>query len=247
MAKYLITPSAAADGKLHITGSLARHLGQVLRVRTGEILHFTDGEATEYEAAVESTAKDTVTLDIINAGPVTGELPFDIWLLQGIAKGEKMDFIVQKTVELGVSHILPLETEHTVVKLKGKGEEKARRWQKIAAAAAEQSGRGRLPVVHTPRTLPEALADTAALGRLVFLWEKEKQGQLRQALASFRGEPLRLLIGPEGGFSDTEADLALAGGGFPVTLGPRILRTETASIAVLGAIGYALGDWGRAT
>ena len=244
MAKYFISSEAVVKGEIRVTGELARHLGQVLRVKIGETLAFSDGEQKEYTAAVQAVEKVGLVMKILSEGPIRSEPPLDIWLLQGIAKGEKMDFIVQKAVELGVSHIVPLETDNTVVKIKGKGKEKVERWQKIASAAAEQCGRGRIPAIHSPQSLPQAFEEMAEDALCLFLWERENKGHMRDALAQYRRGPLVLLIGPEGGFSPAEADLVLSKGAYPISLGPRILRTETASIAALGAIGYALGDWG---
>ncbi len=245
MAKYFISPAAVGEGMIHIEGDLARHLGQVLRVKPGEILRFSDGVGKEYAGAVLSLEKNEIKIEICSEGPLSGEPPLDIWLLQGIAKGEKMDFIVQKAVELGVGRILPLETANTVVKVKGKGKDKAGRWQKIAAAAAEQCGRGRIPAVLPPQSLEQAINELPEKALLLFLWEKATKGHMRDALAKNPGGPLILLIGPEGGFSPEEAEFVIAKGGFPISLGPRILRTETASIAALGALGYAVGDWGE--
>ncbi len=242
MAKYFVPPLDPGERQIAVTGELAHHLGQVLRVQLGARLRFSDGESREYEGTVVSVEKGRVLADIIASGPLSGEPPLRLLLLQGIAKGERMDFMVHKGVELGVAEILPLETAFTVVKTKGKEEEKRQRWQKIAAAAAEQCGRGRIPKVRRPLSLAQALDDIAG-ARLVFCWEKEGRGSLEQALKGHHGEDIALLIGPEGGFSGEEAAEILARGGHGVRLGPRILRTETAAVAALAAICYALGSW----
>jgi 16S rRNA (uracil1498-N3)-methyltransferase len=200
-----------------------RYLGRVLRLRAGDTVNVFNGEDGEWAATIGRFGKDRVTLSLRDAVANSGESELQIHLVQGISRGERMDFVVQKATELGVARISPVLTHHGVVKLAGQRAEKRRiHWQRVAESACEQSGRVRPPAIDSPLPLNEwANKPLAAVGT--------------------PEDGLCLLIGPEGGFSDREYDDAKLAGFEAVALGPRILRTETAAVA---AIAIAQSRWG---
>ncbi len=229
------------DAELVVEGDRARYLGRVLRLRVGDEITVFNGEGPEWSATIGAMTKNTATLHIGDAHEAGTESPLKIHLVQGISRGERMDFVVQKATELGVKRITPVLTEYGVVKLDEARREKRRdHWQSVAAAACEQSGRTRLPLIDTPTALKTWFASKPA----------EIDAELiltpgaTSSLASI-GTPrtkICLLIGPEGGFSETEYEDAAISGFTAVSLGPRVLRTETAAVAALSVLQSRWGD-----
>jgi 16S rRNA (uracil1498-N3)-methyltransferase len=239
-------PGPLIAGRRHtIDGDAANHIARVLRLRQGDPLTLFDGRGGEYAARVEECRKGAVIVSVDEPSPVARESPLPIVLAQGISRGERMDWVVQKATELGVTRIVPVLTERSVVKLDAKQAERKRlHWQAIAVAACEQSGRDRIPGVDAPLTLTEFLgqdflgeSDTRATRVLL-----SPTGSLRVADLLRTEAGLVVVIGPEGGLADAEQRAALAAGFDAVRLGPRVLRTETAAIAALTLLQHQFGD-----
>jgi len=220
-----------------IEGNQARHLS-VLRVKTGEIITAFDGLGYKYDCKILQINKKNFIAERLSKAPYSVESPISITLAQGIAKGEKMDFIIQKATELGVNKIIPLITGRSQVRHTVKIE----RWRKIALSAAEQSCRGKAPDIDEPVSL-KVFLEGRHMG--IIFYEEETGKHLKQTLKDFKdSQKITLLIGPEGGFSKEEVNAAIEKGFQSASLGPRILRTETAAITAIGIIQYELGDAG---
>lgn len=236
--RFFIAPEQVRGGRITVAGEDARHITAVLRMRPGDELVLCDGQGTEYRARIATAGKKEVVADILGtvrrerAGP-------RIVLGQGLPKADKMDWIAQKTTELGVSSIVPLVTERTIVRIRDE-EKRIGRWRKIAREAAMQSDRPDIPAVEAICRFKDFLRTPHSEPRTLLLlpWE-ESTTPIREILrAQTDVRDITVLIGPEGGFSSSEAELAKGKGFHAVSLGPNILRTETAAIAVLGMIGY---------
>lgn len=228
------------DGKGLITGDEARHLLRVHRVRIGEHISVS-WQGAPFDAVVGGTQADAVEVSVLReTHPVEPEL--SVRLLPAVLKGDKLDLVIQKSVELGVSSIQPVHCERSIVPL-SKSRERADRYARIAVEAAKQSGRTRVPEVAAGEPLLRALADAPPGLRLI---AHESGGvDLGAVLAGNEGvSSVTLAVGPEGGFTQMEIEQAVASGYIPVGLGPRILRAETASLALLAIIMYQLGDIG---
>jgi len=219
------------------------HLTRVLRLDAGAPITLFDGTGGEYSATLARDGKK-VWARVGEFAAGERESPLDITLLQGIARGERMDLIVQKATELGISRIVPVLAERSVVKADAKQRERKREhWQAIAIAACEQCGRNRVPVVGDPRSLGDAIAELSAESARCLL-SADGAETLPSFAARTRGQPLVLLIGPEGGTADNEDRYARANGFVACRLGPRILRTETAGLAALATLQAIAGDFG---
>ena len=227
--------------EVRLPDQAGEHVARVLRLDRGAPLILFNGDGCEFDATLASLAKHAVTAQIQSVREVDRESPLKLTLAQGIARGEKMDWILQKATELGVARIVPIVTERTEVKL---DEERTGRrmahWTQVVAGACEQSGRTRLPALEAPQRMDRwlaALADTAAL-RLALLPEGDVT--LRQFPQMENGAILA--VGPEGGFSENDIALLKQVGFHGLRLGPRILRTETAGLAALAALQAMAGD-----
>lgn len=234
--------------KLQIVGGDARHISKVLRMQIGDKLQVVSDDGITALAEVESITADCVLVRCLETLAELHEPRVKITLAQGLAKGEKMDFIFQKAVELGATSLVPVAMDHSVVRLDGaKAEKKVERWQKIAEAAAKQSKRDLIPRVQAVQTIAQLMASNTCGTKLV-AYECEDRRSLKEALqdAEKAGgiKELLLIIGPEGGISPKELELAVAAGAVPVSLGKRILRAETAGIVAMSAIFYETGDLG---
>ncbi len=237
--------------RLTLGGDDFHHIRDVLRFKPGDELVVCDGARTDLRCRIVIFAADSVELAITGRQANQTEPPYQAVLYQGLAKGDKMDTIIQKAVELGAARIVPVLCERSVVRLDERDvPKKLQRWNKIAAEAAKQCGRGMLPEVSAPLSFKAAVAEAAKADIRMIPWENERQCGLREWLESKNivkpdaPNPLiSLLIGPEGGFSADEATLAISEGIQPVTLGRRILRTETAGTAVLAMLIYRFNDF----
>lgn len=244
MYQFFVEPSQIQDKKIIITGSDVNHIKNVLRMKPGEEIAVSNGiDGREYRCGIEAFAEDTVvcTLRFIKEEGV--ELPSPIYLFQALPKADKMELIVQKAVELGVHEIIPVAAKRCVVKLdEKKAAGKASRWQGIAEAAAKQSKRGVIPVVRSPLSFQEAVNLAGDMDvRLIPYELAEDMAHTRSVIEAVKpGQSIAVFIGPEGGFEENEVAEALAAGIEPVTLGKRILRTETAGLAVLSWLMYHL-------
>jgi 16S rRNA (uracil1498-N3)-methyltransferase len=240
LKRLYVAERLAAGAELRLGEEAARYLGRVLRLRAGETVHVFNGDDGEWSATISKFGKDRVTLSVHEAVSNTAEPQLRIHLVQGISRGERMDFVVQKATELGVDRITPVLTAHGAVKLDDKRADKRRaHWRRVAESACEQSGRVNPPQVDVPLPLNDWLG-LAAAGAATRLILSPGAGRSLTNIAAPSGE-LCLLIGPEGGFSEREYDDARVSGFEAVTLGPRILRTETAAVA---ALAIAQGLWG---
>lgn len=235
----LYVPVPLASGAIvPLQGERAHYLRTVLRLKSGVELAVFDGSGGEYAARIGRVEREAICLEIGAHRPTDRESPLETHLGLGIARGERMDFAIQKAVELGVRSITPLFTERCVVRLTGdRRRQRWEHWRGIAVAACEQCGRNRPPQIEEPRPLDEWLA--TARGLKIFLDPEAPQG-LRDL--EFAGTEVSLLSGPEGGFGPTERERARAAGFLSLRLGPRILRAETAALAALTAIQAQWGD-----
>ena len=234
-------PGPLTAGRRHtLDGDAANHIARVLRLRQGDPLTLFDGRGGECAARVEEFRKGAVIVSVDEPSPVARESSLPITLAQGISRGERMDWVVQKATELGVTRIIPVLTERSVVRLDAKQAERKRlHWQAIAVAACEQSGRDRIPGVDAPLTMAEFPGKADSRATRVLL---SPAGSLRVADLPRSEGGIVVLIGPEGGLTDAEQRAALAAGFVAVRLGPRVLRTETAAVAALTLLQYQFGD-----
>ena len=231
---YCPTPLATGLA-LSLPAGAARHV-QVLRLQPGDVITLFNGEGGEFDATVTRMGRSDVDVEVGAHHAVEREADRAVHLLAGITANERMDWLVEKATELGVASITPLVAERSVLKLKGeRAEKKLVHWQGVAVAAAEQCGRNRVPTVHPALTLTEWVKKAPPGERWVL-----SLSEGTQSLAKMQGQaaglpmtPVTVLSGPEGGLSPTEEAAALAAGFAPVTLGPRVLRAETAPLAVL--------------
>ena len=244
MHRFFVKPSLLAGDEAVLPGPLAHQLLRVLRLRPGARIVLLDGEGEECEAEITALYAEQARARILARRPATGEPTRQVTLYQAVLKGPRFEWVLQKGTELGVAAFVPILASRCVA-VPRDVDVKLVRWQAIVREAAEQAGRGRLPHVAAP--LPFAAACASAKEKRAFLaWEGEKTTSLRRALAELKdpqGSTWALFIGPEGGFSAEEVALAQGYGIRPVGLGPRTLRAETASLAALAALFFALGEW----
>jgi 16S rRNA (uracil1498-N3)-methyltransferase len=234
-------PGPLTSGHRHtIDGDAANHIGRVLRLQRGDPLTVFDGRGGEYAARIEEFRNSTVIVLVGEPSTVVRESPLSLTLAQGVSRGERMDWVVQKATELGVSRIVPVLTERTVVRLDAKqAERKLLHWRGIATAACEQSGRDRIPAIDEPLDLAAFLAAADGHATRALL---SPAGNLRIAELARPEAGMIVLIGPEGGLAESEQRAAMAAGFLAVRLGPRVLRTETAAVAALTLLQHQFGD-----
>ena len=236
MYHFFVKPEQISGDRAVITGPDVNHIGNVLRMKPGEKVLLSAGEDWEYLCEIGEITKEEVRLTVNEENRDVRELPARITLWQGLPKSDKMELIIQKAVELGAARIVPVETKRCIVKLDPKkAENRVRRWQTIAESAAKQSGRHRIPEVGMPVPFREALKEAAADDvRLIPYELAEGMDATRKIIEEIpEGSRISVFIGPEGGFEETEIREAEALGFRPVTLGKRILRTETAGLVIL--------------
>jgi len=235
----LYTPAALAPGTVtELAPASSRRLLRVLRLRDGDPLVLFNGDGHDYAARLQARGREQAQAEILERRANACESPLHISLLQGISRGERMDFTLQKAVELGVGAVYPVFCDRSVVRLDGKrAERRLQHWQGVIISACEQSGRSRLPELHPPQGLTEMLAKLPPGQRL--LPEPGSPAGLASLTASTE---LVLLVGPEGGLSESESDQARDAQFQSIHLGPRILRTETAGVATLAALQALWGD-----
>ena len=241
MHHFFVDPAQVMGDFIRITGPDVNHMKNALRMKQGEEVLVSDGTGTDYHCCLSSLNSDCVEARIVSADRDGRELPSRIWLFQGLPKSDKMELIIQKAVELGAAGIVPVSTKNAVVKLDAKKEEaKRKRWQAIAESAAKQSGRSLMPRVMGLMTLGQAFdyieKEQFALRLIPYEHEAGMEGSRQELSRVAPGQDIAVFIGPEGGFDESEINLALKKGGRPVSLGKRILRTETAGLAMLSVL-----------
>ena len=241
LPRFHVPEGLAPGARAALPDEAAHHALRVLRLDDGDAVVVFDGRGGEWQARLARSGPACyAVLDVYDATDRVPALP--LTLVQGLPAADKMDWIVQKCTELGVAQIRPVAAKRSVVKLSGERmERRVRHWQQVAVAACEQSGRNRLPLVAHLLDLPQYLALAPQENETRILLAPEAPCSLRE-MARPTG-PVTLLIGPEGGFEEGETSAALAAGFTPLTLGPRVLRTETAGIAALAAIMALWGDF----
>jgi len=226
---------------LVVEGSAANHITRVLRLRSGDALTVFDGTGGEFSARIAEFRKESVLVSVEEHRALDRESPLPLTLVQGISRGERMDWIIQKATELGASRIAPVFTKRSVVRLdERQAGRKLQHWRAIAIAACEQCGRNRIPDLPAPVDFFDLLAPPATPGHTQLLLSPT--GDLRIDDLKDVAKGITVLIGPEGGLEDVEQEAAIRAGFQAVRLGPRVLRTETAAIAALTIIQRYFGD-----
>ncbi|QRG69550.1 16S rRNA (uracil(1498)-N(3))-methyltransferase [Brevibacillus choshinensis] len=240
MQRYFVEPDHFTDHEVTIVGDDVHHIVNVMRAREGEEIFVSDGAGRSAVAKLVSLSAKEVRASVLELLCEQRELPIRVTIGQGLPKGEKMEWILQKGTELGAYSFFPFSSERTIVKLDAKKEaKKLERWRKIVKEAAEQSHRDVLPQLLAPVSFREALEAGKQYTHCAIAYEKEGGTTMHQTLTEMNpDDSLLVLIGPEGGFSPDEVALAEEKGFLPVSLGPRILRTETASQYVLACASY---------
>lgn len=242
MPRYFVEPENITENEIVLVGEDVKHISTVLRSQIGEEIQVCDGCGNDYDCSIAEISKKDIRLEIIRKELSQSEPKTKVTLFQGLPKSDKMELIIQKCVEIGIETIVPVATDRAVVKLDKKdGQKKTERWQKISLSAAKQSGRGVIPKIESVMSFKEAIKLATNMEIAIIPYEKEEDFGIKEALKDFKGKELGVFIGPEGGFSDEEIQFAIENGVKPITLGKRILRTETAAIAVSAILLYELG------
>lgn len=239
MARFFVTPDQIRQETINIYDGDVNHIKNVLRMKVGDELSISDGEGTDYHCTIESLDKDIVVCRIVNSWKSYSELPVKLYLFQGLPKSDKMELIIQKAVELGAYEVVPVATSRSIVKLdEKKAAKKIARWQQIAESGAKQSGRAIIPKVGNVMTFKQALAYSKELDANIIPYEKaEGIAATKEIIQGLKDKSsVGIFIGPEGGFSEQEVELAMEAGAKPITLGKRILRTETAGLTTLSIL-----------
>ena len=234
-------PEPLTAGRRHtLEGDAANHIARVLRLKPGDPLTLFDGRGGEHAGRIEEFRKGAVIVAVGDRATAARESRLPLTLAQGVSRGERMDWVVQKATELGVTQILPVLTERSVVKLDASQAERKRlHWRGVAVAACEQSGRDRIPDVAIPLELHDVLAGVDSRDTCLLL--SPAATQRVKDLKAPAGR-IFVLIGPEGGLAESEQRAALDAGFAAVRLGPRVLRTETAAVAALTLLQHQFGD-----
>lgn len=243
MNHFFVSPSQVGEGKITMEGGDVNHIKNVLRMKRGELMEVSDGTGNRYLCELEQVEADKLRLHIVDVWEDDIEPASHVFLFQGLPKGDKMELIIQKAVELGAFEIIPVATRRSVVRLdEKKAEKRVARWNAIAEGAAKQSGRGIIPKVRGVMGFLEALGYAKEMDVCLIPYEKAKGMQrTKEALEKVTlGKSVAVFIGPEGGFEEEEIEKACEGGALPISLGRRILRTETAGFTALSILMYHL-------
>lgn len=245
MYHFFVTPSNISGEQAVIEGSDVNHIRNVLRMRVGEQLLLSDGQGQDYVCRISSLSDNCVICDIESRESSGTEPGARFYLFQGLAKADKMEHVIQKGVELGVYEVIPVQTHRSVVKYdEKKKDSKTERWQKIAESAAKQSRRGIIPEVKAPMTFKEALEYARSLDMNLIPYENFKDVKASKEILGKikKGMSVGIFVGPEGGFEEAEVDAAREMGAEAISLGNRILRTETAPLMLLSVLGFMLEE-----
>lgn len=238
MSKFFIPKENISLENLIITGEDVKHISKVLRMGVGDEITCCDGQGNDYKARIASLGTE-ISCEIVEKQKCNTESNIHVILIQGVPKASKMDYIIQKTTELGICEIYPCELSRCVSKIEG--DKKISRWQKISEEAAKQSGRGIIPKIHNPISISKAVEVLKSCDVSFVPYECEEEKFLKPLLKSAKSpKTVAFMIGPEGGFDKSEIEML--DGISAISLGKRILRTETAGEAVLSMVMYELGD-----
>ena len=243
MHHFFVSPEQIDNEYVYITGSDVNHIKNVLRMKVSEELLISDGQGKDYVCQVDSMDEDNIKARIVDDQYEGTELPCKLYLFQGLPKADKMEMIIQKAVELGAYSIIPVATKRCVVKLDDKKQDsKIKRWQAISESAAKQSRRGIIPEVGRVMTFKEAIKMASDMDLALIPYENFKDMvETGKAMSNVTGaKNIAIFIGPEGGFEECEIDYAFENGVKPISLGKRILRTETAGLAILSVLMFQL-------
>lgn len=231
--------------KAVIQGEDVKHIRDVLRYNINDDLDICDENGTRYKTRISNFSKDSILLNILEIPDYTTEPSINVTLFQGMPKADKLELIIQKCTELGVNEIVPIITDRVIVKLDEKNiDKKLERWNRISLEAAKQSGRQKIPIVQKPTKLKNLIEIISKYDIVLLPYECEKEVTIKSALKNINKtcKNVAIIIGPEGGFSEDEINLLNSDNVMKVTLGPRILRTETAGLATLAIVLYELQD-----
>lgn len=245
MYRFFVNPEQILDNEICITGKDVNHIKNVLRMKIGEQVLISNGQDREYICVIEEMCSEKVLLSICDIDGPERELPVQVTLFQGLPKSDKMETVIQKMVELGAYEIVPVATKRCVVKLdEKKAAMKTKRWNAIAESAAKQSKRGIIPKVSEPISFKQALEKTKTMDLLLIPYEEAQNMEItRKTVSEIKpGMSIGIFIGPEGGFSEDEVILAVEHRAKAITLGKRILRTETAGMALMSVIMYFMEE-----
>ncbi len=247
MRRFFVAPEAIEGEQLLLDGELAHHISRVLRMKEGDEAEFAPGDGRLYLGRLTEFSKAGVRVELLSVRQAPADTSVQVTIYQGLPKGDKLEWIIQKCTELGVARIVPVVTKRTVVRLdEAKGAKKVGRWQKIAQEASQQSKRLSVPEVGAPITWQQLLDTLRPEDVTLILWEDETTEGLKAFLQKQPMLPARLnlVIGPEGGLEEAEVAELRQRGAHSITLGSRILRTETAGLAALSMVLYQSGDLG---
>ena len=234
-------PTSLAEGQHHsLSDAVVQHVCKVLRMKAGDHIHLFDGNGREYSCIIEHADTRSASVKVRAISTINRQSPLNIHIGQSISRGERVDYVVQKATEMGMHAMTPLFTERCEVRLNSERQDKRiRHWQQVAISACEQSLRNTLPIINPAKQLNDWLNSVEADVKLVL--HHHTQVPLSQMATP---ASIALLIGPEGGLTDAEITMAIDAGFQPVTLGPRVMRTETAPVAALSILQYLWGDLG---
>lgn len=242
MAKFFVSNELIKEDKVFIDGENANHIINALRSKIGEEIEISTGDGFDYLCKIEEISKGVVIAKIIDCFGNESEPNIKITLYQGLPKAEKMELIIQKCVELGIDEIVPVNTDRAIVKLAGKEDKKIARWNKISESAAKQSRRGKVPKVQPVISFSQAIQQASENNLNIIPYEKEEKIGIKNIVKEFKGKSIGVFIGPEGGFSEKEIEMAIQNNVKPITLGKRILRTETAGFITTAILLYELEE-----
>ncbi len=248
MRRFFVPSGLLADRQVNLPPELARRLATVLRLKRGDHLVLADGAGRDYEVELTAVSPRAATAAVVAERPSPPEPSLELVLYQSLIRTQRFELVLEKGTELGVSRFVPLISDRAQVRTPGPsgegGTQRAARWRRIVTEAAEQSGRGRVPAIDSPALFEDAVR--SASGLLLLPWEGERSQSLRSYLRLLADRPsaVSLFIGPEGGFAEDEVRLAREAGCVPISLGPRILRSETAGIVAAALVMHELGEMG---
>jgi 16S rRNA (uracil1498-N3)-methyltransferase len=245
MPRFYVPSPKIEKGKLKVEGQSVRHIRNVLRLKKGDEMTVFDGSGKEYGGTIVGESSSSVIMAIQEILPSKTESPLEITLAQSLLKGEKMDYLIQKATELGVREIVPFFSSRSIPLLEGsKRSARLRRWLKIAIEASKQCGRGVVPVIQPIQEYSGLLLSASQDSLRLILWEREGE-RLGEVLTPVKEKTkVFFMVGPEGGFSQEEVENAKQAGFLPISLGERILRSETVSLSLLSILQYEWGDMG---